>query len=78
MIVNYLNSLELKMFAVIFIKIFIDSYFFWSKTRLVNFNVLTCHVITITNNKSHVPFSYKMNDVSLEYWASNKASRPWI
>ena len=33
---------------------------------LMNFNVLKCHVITITNNKSPVRLSYKMNGVPLE------------
>ena len=32
----------------------------------MNFNVLKCHVITITNNKAPVLFCYKMNDVPLK------------
>ena len=32
----------------------------------MNFNVLKCHVITITNNISPVLFCYKMNDVPLK------------
>ena len=33
----------------------------------MNFNVLKCHVITITNDKSPVLFSYKMNGVPIEH-----------
>ena len=32
----------------------------------MNYSVLKCHVITITNNKSPVLFCYKMNGVPLE------------
>ena len=32
----------------------------------MNFNVLKCHVITITNNKALVLFCYKMKDVPLK------------
>ena len=44
----------------------IDSFYFWSKKWLMNFNVLKCHVITITNNKAPVLFCYKMKDVPLK------------
>ena len=44
----------------------IDSFYFWSKKWLMNFNVLKCHVITIANNKAPVLFCYKMNDVPLK------------
>ena len=44
----------------------IDNYYYWSKKWLMNCNVLKCHVITITNNKSPVLFCFKMNAVQLE------------
>ena len=44
----------------------IDSFYFRAKKLLMNFNVLKCHVITITNNKAPVIFCYKMNDVPLK------------
>ena len=43
----------------------IDSFYYWSKMWLMSFNVLKCHVITITNNKSPVLFCYMMNSVPL-------------
>ena len=44
----------------------IDNFYYWSKKWLMNFNVLKCHVMTITNNKSPVHFCYEMNGVPLE------------
>ena len=44
----------------------IDNLYYLCKKWLMNFTILKCHVITITNNKSPVRFCYKMNAVPLE------------
>ena len=43
----------------------IDNFYYWSKKCLMNFNILKCHVITITTNKFSVLLCYKMNGVPL-------------